>query len=250
VTRLTGISQREGAQTLTGKLPAAITGWDGASSTFPSNQLNTQHSGYVPHFRLSFLMSHTENMWCHTWMWPGRSGCLLTGCSAGAGIPTAAPLPDSCSATAGTQPHLLPAVPMQGARAPAAQQKYLSKISRRHHFSLGFCTSQLRKHGKNPVYSLKVPLCLAGSGQKLHGWPNTGDQEQGKGMVHLACLPAPRFSPARSLPAHTLSIVCNISPALVHKILLYFSYTLSFFFLPHPPYTVLCFKSASSTLIS
>lgn len=153
-------------------------------------------------------------MQCHTWMWPGRSGCLLPECAAGAGIPAAAPLPDSCSANQLERSpicHLLSRqqCPCPCVHAPAAQQEYLSKISRRHHFSLSLCTSQLQKHGKNPMYSSKCLYALLALARSCmddltrEKWaPATG---QGHGA---SCLPAcPTLLPCQA-PASSYSEYC------------------------------------------
>lgn len=114
------------------------------------------------------------------------------------------------------------------------------------------CPSFGRKE-KIQYISQKHLLRPASSGQALLSYeqPHAGERQvlastvgQGHGVSTLSfsC-----FSPARVLPAHTPSIDCNFPPTLAHKIsFCIFSCTC----FSHPPYSVLCFKSASSTVIS
>lgn len=121
-------------------------------------------------------------------------------------------------------------------------------------FSLGLCMSQLWKEGKKSNIFLKS-TCYALPAPVRHSSRMTNlmqvrgkswHQQWGKGMVCLPCL-----SHASPLPGSCQLILQVLTvifpPTLAHKIsFCIFSCTC----FSHPPYSVLCFKSASSTVIS
>lgn len=117
-------------------------------------------------------------------------------------------------------------------------------------FSESLYISASKTWKKSNVF-LKVPLCLAGSGQKLHGWLNAGEMSTSNRARAWCILPA-CLSHASSLPGSCqliLWVLYAIFPLHWCTKSLSISAVL-FFFFSHPPYTVLCFKSASSTVIS